>query len=225
MWRPRASSQGWPVRPLATASAAVAATYGYPDHEHIPRSLVVDMVRRIADSTDLPLSVDLEAGYGDVAATIAATIAAAIGAGAVGANLEDGHRSLAESVDAVETAVRTARRTGVPLVLNARTDVYLHANDGDPLTAAIERGQHFLAAGADCLFVPGCAEPTDIARLVAAFGPGCFSLLRRPDIPSARMLQDLGVARLSHGPYPHRHSLSALLRYAEDAQDTHRTGM
>lgn len=86
---------------LATASAAIAASFGHPDGEHIPLDLVLDMTARIVQATDLPVSADLEAGYGDVAATITRALAA----GVVGANLEDQMRPLPEAVGAVQAAV------------------------------------------------------------------------------------------------------------------------
>ena len=123
----------------------------------------------------------------------------------------------------VEQAVRAAAAEGVPLVLNARTDRYLHPQ-GQPPTAlleeALQRGQAFLDAGADCVFVPGCTDPAAIATLGDRFGPGRLSLLAVPGLPPSEQLLRLGVARLSHGPAPHRHALAALTDLAAGLQAT-----
>ncbi|MHB1534324.1 MAG: isocitrate lyase/PEP mutase family protein [Acidimicrobiales bacterium] len=194
---------------LATASAAIAASFGYPDGEHIPLDLVLDMTARIVAATDLPVSADLEAGYGDVATTVARAIAA----GVAGANLEDQIRPLPEAAAAVQTAVRAAEREGVPLVLNARTDAFLASDNRGPaevLADAIARGRVFLEAGANCVFVPGRLDGPMISELVDAFGPGKLSVLGVPGSPPLVELAALGVARVSYGPYPQRLALDAL---------------
>ena len=140
---------------LATASHAIAASYGYEDGEHIPRDLMLETVGRIAADVDLPVTADLEGGYGDAAETCRR----AIGLGVVGANIEDQLRPLAEAAGIVESVMRAAAAEGVPdFVLNARTDAFLLAGDRDPtesLADAIERGKAFLDAGAPVVFVPG----------------------------------------------------------------------
>ena len=108
------------TRALATASHSIAATLGYADGEKIPLDLMIDMVGRIAAAVDLPVSADLEAGYGDAGETVRR----AIGVGIVGANLEDQMKPLAEAVKAVEAAVAAAEAAGVAFVLNARTDAF-----------------------------------------------------------------------------------------------------
>jgi 2-methylisocitrate lyase-like PEP mutase family enzyme len=194
---------------LATASAAIAASFGYPDGEHIPLDLVLDMTARIVAATDLPVSADLEAGYGDVATTIARAIAA----GVAGANLEDQMRPLPQAAAAVQAAVNTADREGVPLVLNARTDAFLvgdHSEAAQVLADAIARGRAFLDAGASCVFVPGRLDAPTISELVDAFDPGKLSLLGVPGSLPLAELAALGVARVSYGPYPQRLALDAL---------------
>lgn len=198
-------------RAIATASAAIAAAHGYPDGEHIPVDLMLAAVGRIATAVDLPVTADLESGFGDVDTTIRR----AVQAGVVGANIEDALRPLRQATALMEDAIRAAGAEGVPLVLNARTDVYLTSRDqsSDALLAeAVRRGRAYLDAGADCIFVPGCTNPGAISALVAAFGPGRLSLLGVPGMPGPGQLQELGVARLSHGPYPHRHALAALAK-------------
>ncbi|XVX19046.1 isocitrate lyase/PEP mutase family protein [Actinomycetota bacterium] len=197
---------------LATASAAIAASHGYDDGEQIPLSLHLAAIERIARSTDLPVTADLERGYGDVSATVGS----AIHAGAVGANIEDAMCSRKEMVERVRDAVAAGGARRVPLVLNARTDVYLRDPDGEERSrrrAAIKRGTAYLEAGADCVFVPGCTDEESIRAFVEEFGRGRLSLLAVPGTPSPRRLEELGVARLSHGPYPQRAVMARLRTY------------
>ncbi|EST32322.1 hypothetical protein N566_20090 [Streptomycetaceae bacterium MP113-05] len=205
-------------RALATASAAIAACHGYPDDEQIPVHLMLDAVARIAAAVDLPVTADLEAGYGDVDRTIRS----AVRAGVVGANLEDGMRPTVEAAERVATAVRAGAAEGVGLVLNARTDCYLRG-DGraatDLLADATARGLAYLDAGADCVFVPGCTDPEAIAALAGRFGPGRLSLLGTPDAPPPARLQELGAARVSYGPFPHRRTLGTLAEEAAELLD------
>jgi 2-methylisocitrate lyase-like PEP mutase family enzyme len=196
-------------RALATASHSIAASFGYPDGEKIPLGLMIDAIGRIVAAVDLPVSADLESGYGDVADTVRR----AIGVGAVGANLEDSMRPLADSVAAVGAAVKAADAEGIPFVLNARTDAFLKAGDREPeavLLDAIVRGRAFLDAGATCVFVPGRLDAVTVRSLVAGIGERKVSLIGVPgSLPSAE-LQRLGVARLSFGPWTQRAALTAL---------------
>lgn len=197
------------TRALATASHSIAEAHGYEDGENIPFDLMLAAVARIVDAVDLPVTADLEAGYGDVDRTIRA----AIGVGAVGANLEDEMRPFAESVAAVRAAMAAAEAEGVPFALNARTDAYLLAGDRDPgevLTDAIARGRAFLDEGATCVFVPGVADPAVITALVDGIGVRKVSVIARRGGPTMAELQALGVARVSCGPYPQIYLLEAL---------------
>ncbi|MEO8480554.1 MAG: isocitrate lyase/phosphoenolpyruvate mutase family protein [Gemmatimonadota bacterium] len=196
-------------RALATASHSIAASFGYPDGEKIPLDMMIDAIGRIVAAVDLPVSADLESGYGNVADTVRR----AIGAGAVGANLEDGMRPLRESVSAVKTAVKVGDAEGIRFVLNARTDAFLKAADRDPelvLAEAIERGRAFLDAGAACVFVPGRLDVSAVERLVAGIGDRKVSLIGVPGSVPSQDLQRLGVARLSFGPWSQRAVLTAL---------------
>lgn len=196
-------------RAIATASHSIAEAHGFDDGENIPRDLMLAAIQRIAAAVDLPVTADLEAGYGDVDGTIRAAIAA----GAVGANLEDEMRPMAESVAAVREAIAAAAAEGVPFVLNARTDAYLLGEGRDPaevLSDAIERGQAFLDEGAACVFVPGASDPTVIGQLVDGIGVGKVSLLAHRGGPSMAELARLGVARVSCGPWPQQVAMAAL---------------
>ncbi|MBC7560104.1 MAG: isocitrate lyase/phosphoenolpyruvate mutase family protein [Dermatophilaceae bacterium] len=202
-------------RALATASHSIAASYGYPDGEQIPLDLMIDAIGRIVAAVDIPVSADLESGYGDVADTVRR----AIGVGAIGANLEDAMRPLDESVAAVSAAVNAADAEGVTFVLNARTDAFLKAGERDPeavLAEAIERGRAFLDAGAACVFVPGKLDVPTVRRLVVGIGERKVSLIGVPGSVPSSELQRLGVARLSFGPWTQRAALTALQDLSSD---------
>ena len=201
---------------LATASHSIAASYGYPDGEQIPVDLMIEAVGRIAASTELPVTADLEAGYGDPGETIRK----AIGVGVVGANLEDQCAPLPDAVAAVEAALKAGEAEGVPFVLNARTDVFLRAGDRDPaqvLADAVARATAFLDAGAPVVFVPGKFDERTVTTLVDALGPGRLSLIGLPGSLTPARLQELGVARVSFGPWSQRVALTALADFAADA--------
>jgi len=197
------------VRMLATASWSVAAAHGYADGEEIPLDLMLATIERVASATDLPVSADLEAGYGDVGATIAKAIAA----GAVGCNLEDSGGDAGEHVERVRAARAAGDAAGVPIVINARTDV-LMAKTGDE-AEAIARARAYLDAGADCAFVLGPADAESIARVVEGVG-GPVSLMAWPGVPPVAELERLGVARVSFGPGTQGLAMAALARGVEE---------
>lgn len=203
---------------LATASHSIAATYGYKDGEQIPLDLMLEMVGRIVDATSLPVSADLEGGYGDPAGTIRR----AIGIGVVGANIEDQMRPLAEAAANVEAIMKAAAAEGVPdFVLNARTDAFVKAGDRDRrevLADAIERGRAFLDAGAPVVFVPAILSDEEVQEIAEAFGPQRLTLIGIPGNPPLARLQELGVARVSYGPMPQNVALTALQELAEEVQ-------
>lgn len=204
------------TKALATASHGIAASRGYEDGENIPRDEMIAEVGLIARvAGDLPVTADLEAGYGDPGGTIAR----AIDVGIVGANLEDQMKPLADSVKAVEAAVAAGEKAGVPFVLNARTDAFLKAGDRDPeevLADAIERGRAYLDAGATTFFVPGKLDETTVGRLVEALGERKVNLIGVPGSIPLETAQKLGVARVSYGPWSQNVALTALAALAED---------
>ena len=210
----RAVAQAEGTRAIATASHAIAAMYGYEDGEHIPRDLMLEAVGRVVEAVDLPVTADLEAGYGDAAETVRR----AIGLGVVGCNIEDQMKPLGEAVAVVESVMQVAADEGVPdFVLNARTDAFIRSGDSSPdevLAAAIERGRAFLDAGAPVVFTPGRLTEEQIAALADALGPQKLSLLPVGG-PSLVRLEELGVARASFGPFPQRVALTALQEMVE----------
>jgi 2-methylisocitrate lyase-like PEP mutase family enzyme len=199
------------VRALATASHSIAATFGYEDGENIPLELHLDMVARIIAAVDVPVTMDFEAGYGNAGETARR----AIEVGVVGGNLEDGMKPLDEAVAAVEAVMAAGRDAGIDFVLNARTDVFARAPRGadrGPLVEeAIRRGRAFLEAGAPVVFVPGAILRDEIVALVDALGPQKLSVIAVPkhSLP-VRELQELGVARMSTGPFTQRVAMTAL---------------
>jgi 2-methylisocitrate lyase-like PEP mutase family enzyme len=200
---------------LATASHSIAASAGYEDGENIPLDEMLTAVGRIAAAVELPVSADLEAGYGNAGETIRR----AIGVGIVGANLEDEMRPFDDAVAAVKAAVEAADAEGVPFALNARTDAFLRAGDRDrqAVTAdAIERGKAFIDAGATCVFVPGKLDAPTVERLVDGIGARKVSIIAVPGSLTQAELTDLGVARISFGPWSQRVALTA---WADTATD------
>jgi 2-methylisocitrate lyase-like PEP mutase family enzyme len=213
---------GFPA--VATTSAGLAWSLGYPDGEQVGRDEMVAAVGRIAGRVAVPLTANVEAGFGATPEEVAETVRQVLAAGAVGVNLEDGTRSPARPlvdpalhVDKIRAARAAAEAAGVPLVINARTDVYLAGvgEAGERFDHAVRRANAYRAAGADCLFVPGVRDAATIGRLVRALD-GPLNVLAGPGCPAAPELRDLGVARVSVGPGPMAATLTLLRRLAEE---------
>ena len=210
--------EGFPA--AATGSAGVAAVLGYADGERIPRSEMMFMVARMAASVTVPVTADVEAGYGDPVTTVREVIAA----GAVGMNFEDmvAHEliPLPEQLDKIRAIKAVAQDTGIPLVLNARTDIFLahHGDESTRFDRAVERLNAFHDAGADCLFAPGVTDTATISRLVRAV-KGPLNILAGIGTPSVPELKRLGVKRLSLGSGTQRVTLGALRRFVRQLRD------
>jgi 2-methylisocitrate lyase-like PEP mutase family enzyme len=213
---------GFPV--IATTSAGVAFSLGYPDGQHIPQPEMLAAVKRIARSVSVPVTADLEAGYGDVASTAAALVKS----GAAGLNIEDiddpENKQLVEVSEQVQR-IRAIRQVGdelgVPIVINARTDYYL-AQIGKPedrFEAACHRLKQYIQAGADCVFVPGIADRELIGRFVEAL-QFPVNVLVGPETPSIQDLKALGVARVSLGSGITRSTMELTRRIAEELKIT-----
>jgi 2-methylisocitrate lyase-like PEP mutase family enzyme len=194
---------------LATASHSIAASLGYEDGENIPLDEMIAAVGRIAAATALPVSADLEAGYG----APGEAVRKAIGVGIVGANIEDQMRPLADAVAQMRSVTEAAADEGIDFVLNARTDAFLKGNDREPrevLADAIERGRAFLDVGATTVFVPGLLDEATVTALVDGIGWNKISVINVPGSLAPAKLQELGVARISYGPWTQRVALTAL---------------
>ncbi|TWF82998.1 isocitrate lyase/PEP mutase family protein [Kitasatospora viridis] len=214
------------VRALATTSAGMAAVHGLPDGERLSIDQLLATLAVLTRSVALPVSVDLESGYGSTPREVADTVASVVELGAVGVNLEDGAPDTAERLVAPQahaeriTAARTAAdQAGVPVVVNARTDTYwLAAGPADRRFAdTVRRLNRYQEAGADCVFVPGFPPvgPTVdeqrrmIGELVAATDGVPLNLLLRPDLPPIEELRRLGVRRVSAGSAVYRLAMAA----------------
>jgi len=208
------------ARAIATTSAGIAFSVGYPDGEAIPRDEMISAIARIARVVTIPVTADIESGFAHDAREVAETVRRVIDAGAVGINLEDqvhdGTHSLYDldvAVDRIRAAREAADSAGVPIVINARTDVYL-LGIGEPDTRfehAIRRANAYRKSGADCLFMPAVTRRADIERIVPALD-GPLNLLAFPGIPTIPELERLGVARLSVGTRLTLNAMSALQR-------------
>lgn len=203
---------GFPA--LATTSAGIAFSLGYPDGEVIERDEMLAAVERITRRVDVPITSDMEAGYGREPEAVATTARGVLDAGAVGMNLEDriGEEPLIDLSLAVER-VRAAREAGNDLVLNARTDAFSPNMGG--FAEAVRRGNAFRQAGADSVFVPFVGDRDTIERLVREI-PAPLNILGAPNAPSLKELAALGVRRVTFGSAPMRATLGLVRRMARE---------
>ena len=190
---------------IATTSGGVAWSLGYADGEQTPWGEVVAATARIVRASRVPVTADIEAGYGETPDAVMRSVTEIIEAGAVGVNLEDGTphgpvpiRSPADAADRLCAAREAAKAAAVPIVINGRTDLYLR-NIGDEASRfdeTVERGRAYLAAGADCIYPIGLRDPATIGRLVKTLGVP-ININVRAGSPSVAELEALGVARAS----------------------------
>ena len=214
------------AKAIATGSWSVANANGFADGERLPRTLAIDNLRRIVGVTDLPVTVDLESGYGDAPSVVGQTVRLAIDAGAVGCNLEDSFpangtlRETIEQGDRIRRARQIADAAHIRFFINARTDVFFQRppeqHDETMLIEAIERARAYATAGADGLFAPGLVDITLIARLAAASSLP-LNIMVGDATPPLRALAAQGVARVSHGPGPYLLAMRALAEAARTA--------
>ncbi len=217
---------GFPA--VATTSAGISWLQGYADGERISRERMLEGVARVTQAVKVPVSADLEAGYGPSIEDAIATTKGAIAAGAVGLNFEDWDSQRGSLMGIVAQAARIAAirkagdEAGVPLVINARSDVFLN-NVGDSdawrIEEAIRRGNRYLQAGADCAFVPGVTDE----RTIAALGSGIhgpINVLAGPATSTVARLGELGVARISVGASAMAYALTQFRQLAMDIKET-----
>lgn len=194
------------AKAIATTSGGVAWSLSRPDGQRLSRTEMIDVVRRIVASVDIPVTADIEGGYGLAPEDVAATVSAVIDAGAVGLNLEDSRPdgtlfSAADQAARLSAGRAAAEAAGLPeLVINARTDVFLFAigaADGRSRDV-LDRAKAYADAGADCLFVPGLVDLETVSALVAG-SPLPINVMAGPGAPSATEFEAAGVRRLSVG--------------------------
>ncbi len=214
---------GFPA--VATTSAGIAYTLGYPDGERIARREMLQVVARIAAAVRIPVTADLEAGYGPGPEAMARTARDLVAAGAVGLNLEDARGrarrkllAIPAQVERIRAVRETAAALGVPVVINARTDAFHFAGEARAVEEAVERGNAYLDAGADCVFVPFVQAADVIARLVQGIR-GPVNILGGPGAPTIAELAALGVRRVSVGSAPLRATLGLARRIAEELRE------
>ena len=215
------------AKAIATGSWSVANANGFADGEHNPLALAIDNLRRIVGATDLPVTLDLESGYGETPDAVGSTVSLAIDAGAVGCNLEDSFpatgklRDTAEQADRIRHARQTADAANIRFFINARTDVFFQGpeqHETAMVEEAIERAHAYAKAGADGLFAPGLADIALIARL-AKDSPLPLNIMVGDSTPPLRTLAELGVARVSYGPRPYLLAMKALEEAARVLQN------
>jgi len=209
---------------IATSSAAVAFSLGYPDGQRISRDEMLEMCGRIARAVDVPVTADLEAGYGTSVKDMVDTVKAAIAAGIVGMNLEDvtgddetSFADLPLQVEKIRAVRETAKSLGVPFVLNARTDIYLMpiGLEATRFERTVERLRAYRDAGASCLFAPCLYDRDTIAKLVKAV-EAPLNILANPTCPPIAELEKIGVARVSTGSGIMRATLGLVRRIGKE---------
>lgn len=215
---------GFPA--VATSSAGVMVSNGYPDGEVMPRRELISVVARIAHRISLPLSADVVAGYGRTTREVATTVERIVQAGAVGVNLEDqsptrdGLFRLEVQLRRLEACRRVATGSGVPLVINARTDAFRLApgDENARLREAIRRATAYRDAGADCVYPMGLTDAASIGTFVDALR--CpVNVMVRKGLPSLAELETLGVKRVSFGPSASYATFGLLRRVSREVLD------
>ncbi len=204
------------AKALATGSHPVADANGFPDGEQVPIDFALANAKRIADAVEVPLSVDFEGAYSTDPAAGAANVARLKAAGAVGCNFEDqliGEQGLHPLDLQVRRIAAIREAVGTDFFLNARTDLLLKhkATDDALIGEAIERGKAFADAGASGFFVPRIADPRHVERVVREV-PLPLNAIAFPGAPAKAVWAAAGVARISHGPFPHK----ALMKQLEE---------
>lgn len=213
------------AKAVATGSASVAGAQGYPDGQDLPLELLLTIASRIAASVDVPFTVDFEGGYAVKPEGVAANVTKVIEAGAIGINFEDqivggkGLHDIATQCDRIRAIRRAADAAGIPLVINARTDLFLKERDtekqGAFIAEAKERGAAYEEAGASCFFVPGLLDGGFIADMCETVSLP-VNVMKIPGALPLKELAALGVARISYGPVPYFTAMATMTDIAKD---------
>src|SRR5256712_79324 len=212
---------GFPA--IATSSAGMLVSLGYPDGEVIGRNEFVSAVGRIARALSVPLSADVVAGFGKTAKDVLVTVRAILKTGAVGINIEDFVHAtkklypVERQVENVKAIRKLGETKGVPLVINARTDAlrFAEGNEGARFKEAVRRATAYRDAGADCVYPMGLTDQASIAAFVLALDFPVNVMVRK-GLPEISELERLGVARVSFGPSPSYAAMGLLKRAAKE---------
>ncbi|MEG3179170.1 isocitrate lyase/PEP mutase family protein [Sphingomonas sp. LT1P40] len=203
------------ARAIATGSASVAVANGFLDAEELPIDLALANAERIVRAVDLPVTIDFEGGYAVDPEAVGRNVARLAATGAIGCNFEDQVIGGSGIHDVAVQAARIAAiraATGPAFFINARTDIFLQAkadtHDEAKVDAAIERAHAYAAAGANGFFVPGLAD-LDLLKRVCWESPLPVNFMAFPGAPDSASVAKAGVARISHGPFPHRLAMKA----------------
>ncbi|MCY0940633.1 isocitrate lyase/PEP mutase family protein [Streptomyces antarcticus] len=202
---------------VATTSAGVAWSLGSPDGDALSRDRALRLIARVAAAVAVPVTADIEGGFGADAAAVGETVTGVLAAGAVGVNIEDGNRSPAEHAERLAAARAAADAAGVPLFVNARIDTFLFGL-GDPATRLDEtlaRAAAYLRAGASGIFVPGVTDPSVVAELARGIDAP-LNVLVGPGAPAVAALGALGVSRVSLGSWVAEAAYAVVRRAAEE---------
>lgn len=213
------------ARAIATGSVSVAAAQGYPDGEKLPLELLLSIAGHIVAATDLPVSIDFEGGYASEPGRLKDNVQSLLKTGAIGLNFEDqivggdGLYSIDVQTSRITAIRHAAEQAGIPLFINARTDLFLKQKDVTRHTGltdeAIDRAISYAQAGANGFFVPGLTDP-DLIATVCKRSPLPINTLRMGSSPTVLELAGLGVARISAGPAPYRDMIKTLTARSTD---------
>ena len=214
------------ARAVGTGSAGIAFSHGYPDNERIPREVILAATREIVNAVDVPVTADILTGLGATVDAVVGTVKEVIAMGAVGINVEDatdeGPRlfDVEAQVEKIAAIARAVKASGVPIVVNARTDSYWLkiGDEATRLKTSIERANRYREAGADCLFIPAVSDRSAIATLVKEIA-GPINVLTVPGCPPIAELEQLGVRRVSEGSGPMRATMGLARRIARELLD------
>ncbi|MEU9373914.1 isocitrate lyase/phosphoenolpyruvate mutase family protein [Streptomyces sp. NPDC048255] len=202
---------------VATTSAGVAWSLGAPDGDALARDRALDLVARVASAVSVPVTADIEGGFGAGPDAVGETVSGVLAAGAVGINIEDGNRSPAEHAERLAAARAAAGAAGIPLYINARVDTYLFGlgEASTRLDETLARAAAYLRAGATGIFVPGVTDPATVAELVKGIDAP-LNILAGPGAPGVAELGALGVSRVSLGSWVAEAAYAVVRRATEE---------
>ncbi len=213
---------------VGTTSAGFAYSLGYSDGEKIDFEQIVQTISKMTQRISIPVSVDIELGYADTIDGIVENVTKIIKAGAVGINIEDGYSKPTPHLENLDFQIKKIRaisklrdKLNIPFVINARTCVYFikaGKDNEERLSIAIERGKVYHKSGADCIFIPGAIEESNISKLIDNISSP-INLLATSTTNNLKKLEQLGVRRLSLGSAPVRSAYSNLIETTKQIQD------